>query len=75
MVTPCCWESHPKFVNYRGEGEYTTVLEAGGTIRLEFKGVSHTAAVFLDAGRSQDIIMLIRGLTVLLKIWRQGSIL
>ncbi len=48
VVTPCCWESHPKFVNYRGEGEYTTVFEAGGTIRLEFKGVSHTAAVFLD---------------------------
>lgn len=48
VVTPCCWESHPKFVNYRGEGEYTTVFEAGGTVRLEFKGVSHTAAVFLD---------------------------
>lgn len=48
VVTPCCWESHPQFAGYRGEGEYTTVFEAEGTIRLEFKGVSHTASVFLD---------------------------
>lgn len=48
VVTPCCWENHPDFPNYRGEGEYTTAFTAGGTIRLEFKGVSHTAAVFLD---------------------------
>lgn len=48
MATPCCWESHPDFINYRGEGIYRTHFFAGGNLRLEFKGVSHTAAVFLD---------------------------
>lgn len=48
VAVPCCWESHPGFAGYRGEGEYTTSFEAEGTIRLEFKGVSHTATVFLD---------------------------
>ncbi len=48
VATPCCWESHPEFMNYRGKGIYKTTFEAGGTIRLEFKGVSHTATVYLD---------------------------
>lgn len=48
VATPCCWESHPKFAGYRGEGEYTTTFKAGGNIRLEFKGISHTAEVWLD---------------------------
>lgn len=48
VLTPCCWENHPKFAGYRGEGEYTTTFKAGGNIRLEFKGVSHTAEVYLD---------------------------
>lgn len=48
VAVPCCWESHPGFAAYRGEGEYTTSFEGEGTIRLEFKGVSHTATVFLD---------------------------
>lgn len=48
VATPCCWESHPEFRNYRGEGIYKTIFEAEGTIRLEFKGVSHTATVYLD---------------------------
>ena len=48
VATPCCWESHPKFAGYRGEGEYTTTFKTGGNIRLEFKGISHTAEVWLD---------------------------
>ncbi|MBO5303646.1 MAG: hypothetical protein J6A92_06305 [Lachnospiraceae bacterium] len=48
VATPCCWESHPDFGNYKGEGEYTTTFFAKGNIRLEFKGVSHTATVYLD---------------------------
>lgn len=48
VATPCCWESHPEFMNYRGEGIYKTIFAAEGTIRLEFKGVSHTATVYLD---------------------------
>ncbi len=48
VATPCCWESHPDFLKYRGEGVYKTRFEAEGNIRLEFKGVSHTAIVCLD---------------------------
>ena len=48
VATPCCWESHPDFANYRGEADYTTEFEAEGNIRLEFKGISHTATVYLD---------------------------
>lgn len=48
VATPCCWENHPEFGSYRGEGLYTTTFNVGGNIRLEFKGVSHTAAVYLD---------------------------
>jgi len=47
-VVPSCWESYPETVSYRGKGCYERSLFAGGNIRLEFKGVSHTAAVFLD---------------------------
>ncbi len=48
VATPCCWESHPDFAAYRGEGIYKTTFNASGNIRLEFKGVSHTAVVKLD---------------------------
>lgn len=48
VSTPCCWENHPEFGNYRGEGEYSVTFIAKGNIRLEFKGVSHTATVYLD---------------------------
>ncbi len=48
VATPSCWESYPDFGNYRGEGIYRTTFQAGGNLRLECKGVSHTATVFLD---------------------------
>lgn len=48
VATPCCWENHPDFGSYRGEGLYRTKFYAGGNLRLECKGVSHTATVFLD---------------------------
>ena len=48
VAVPCCFENHPEFTNYRGEGEYTTKFTADGMVRLEFKGVSHTASVFVD---------------------------
>lgn len=48
VPTPSCWESYPDFTGYRGEGIYRTTFWAEGTVRLEFKGVSHTATIFLD---------------------------
>lgn len=47
-ATPCCWENLPEFSGYRGEGIFRKKFYAGGTVRLEFKGVSHTAKVYLD---------------------------
>ena len=48
VATPGCWETYPDFGNYRGEAIYRTSFVAEGDIRLEFKGVSHTATVCLD---------------------------
>lgn len=47
-VVPGCWENWPGTRNYRGKARYEKEFEAGGNLRLEFKGVSHTADVFLD---------------------------
>lgn len=48
VATPSCWETYPDFGDYRGEAVYSTTFTAGGNLRLECKGVSHTATVFLD---------------------------
>lgn len=48
VATPSCWETYPDFENYRGEGIYKTTFQAGGNLRLECKGVSHTATVYVD---------------------------
>ena len=48
VLTPSCWENYPGFGAYRGKGRYTTQFEAEGNLRIECKGVSHTAEVFLD---------------------------
>ncbi len=48
VAVPCCWESLPDFTAYRGTGRFSKTFEAEGTIRLIFKGVSHTARVVVD---------------------------
>jgi len=50
LHVPGCWETHPAHRSYRGKGWYrTTFYQARtGPLRLEFKGVSHTARVLLD---------------------------
>lgn len=48
MHTPSCWENHPDFSDYRGEGIYRKLVTAGGNLRLECKGISHTATVYFD---------------------------
>lgn len=47
-VVPSCWETYPDTITYRGKAVYERSFEASGNIRLEFKGVSHTAEVYLD---------------------------
>lgn len=50
MPVPSCWEQHPDFLNYRGKGKYSKniYVKKDGNVRLEFKGVSHTADVYFD---------------------------
>lgn len=50
IPVPGCWEQHPDLMRYRGKGTYTkkVYIKDGGNVRLEFKGVSHTADVYFD---------------------------
>ena len=50
MPVPACWEQHPDFLAHRGKGVYTRqiYLKNDTNLRLEFKGVSHSAEVCLD---------------------------
>lgn len=50
LPVPGCWEQHPALVNYRGQGTYVKkiYLQEESYLKLEFKGVSHTANVYFD---------------------------
>ena len=48
VAVPGCWENHPLFADYRGEGIYRKTFQTQGNVRIECKGVSHTATVYLD---------------------------
>ena len=50
MMVPGCIEQHPDFLDKRGIGCYTRKIEVAqdGNLRFEFKGVSHTADVYID---------------------------
>ena len=48
MLVPGCWESNPKLSSYKGKAIYSKKVTFGGNARLVFKGVSHTAYVYLD---------------------------
>lgn len=50
LPVPGCWEQHPDMVNFRGKGTYhrTIYLTKKTNLRIEWKGVSHTADVYFD---------------------------
>ncbi|WP_228275858.1 sugar-binding domain-containing protein [Gracilibacillus oryzae] len=48
MIVPACWESNPELVSYKGKALYSKKVTFGGNVRLVFKGISHTAHVYLD---------------------------
>lgn len=56
MPVPGCWEQHPDFLSHRGRGTYAKkiYIKRGSDIRLEFKGVSHTADVYFDGKHVVD---------------------
>ena len=53
MMVPGCIEQHPDFLDKRGIGWYTRKINIlnDTNIRLEFKGVSHTADVYFDGAK------------------------
>lgn len=48
VYVPSCWENYPGTAAYTGKARYCRTFEAEGNVRLEFKGVSHTACVYVD---------------------------
>ncbi len=50
LPVPGVWQQHPEIAEYRGTGSYSrkVVVKKDSNIRLEFKGVSHTADVYWD---------------------------
>ena len=48
MPVPACWELHPDFRTYRGKAAYRRKVDVSKdtSIKLNFKGVSHTADVY-----------------------------
>lgn len=48
MAVPGCWQNTPETRTYRGKACYERRFCGAGNLRLEFKGVSHTAEVYLD---------------------------
>lgn len=50
LAVPGCWEQHPDMMTYRGKGAYIRKIQLTHetNLRLDFKGVSHTADVYFD---------------------------
>ncbi len=50
LPVPGCVEQHPELLTYRGKGSFykRVSVREKTNIRLEFKGVSHTAEVYFD---------------------------
>ncbi|KQX48610.1 glycoside hydrolase family 2 protein [Paenibacillus sp. Root444D2] len=50
LPVPGCWEMHPELLTYRGKGVYRKIITLHETtsVRLLFKGVSHTAVIYFD---------------------------
>ncbi len=53
LMVPGCWEQHPDMLHFRGKGTYSKKIHLSGktNLRIEFKGVSHTADVYFDGVR------------------------
>ena len=73
VATPSCWETYPGFGLYRGEGKYETIFCAGGDLRIECKGVSHTANVYLDGALIREHYNAYTPFSVLVKDVPKGE--
>lgn len=74
VTVPSCWESIRGFENYRGRCKYIKEIETkGGNYRLVFKGVSHTADVFVDGIKMTHHYNAYTPFEVLLKNLSEGK--
>ena len=73
VATPSCWETYPGFGLYRGEGKYETTFCAGGDLRIECKGVSHTAKLYLDGALIREHYNAYTPFSVLVKDVPKGE--
>lgn len=75
MPVPSCWEQHPDFLSYRGKGEYskTVYVKNDGNVRLEFKGVSHTADVYFDGEKIAHHYNAFTPFSVIIKNVKKGE--
>ena len=51
-AVPGCWENCPDTLTYRGKAVYERSFSCEGNVRLEFKGVSHTAVSYTHLGNA-----------------------
>lgn len=75
MPVPGCWEQHPDFLQHRGKGTYTkkVYVKRDGNIRLEFKGVSHTADVYFDGKKIMHHYNAFTPFSAVVKQVKQGE--
>lgn len=73
VMVPGCVENLPGMGNYRGWCSYETSFEAKGNIRLEFKGVSHYARVFVDDKEAVQHYSSYTPFSVCLKNLKEGE--
>ena len=73
VAVPCCWESLPDFSAYRGVGVFTREFYAKGTIRLVFKGVSHTVKVCVDGNQVGSHYNAFTPFSIVVKGLAEGS--
>lgn len=73
VLVPSCWETYPETRTYRGWAAYETQFQATGNIRLEWKGVSHTAEVYVDGEKVASHYNAYTPFSVVLKNLSAGS--
>ncbi len=75
MPVPGCFEQHPDFLKRRGIATYskTVFISRDTDIRLEFKGVSHTADVFFDGNLAAHHYNAFTPFAAVIKDVKQGT--
>lgn len=75
VPVPSCWEQHPDFLQHSGKGIYKkkVYVREDGNIRLEFKGVSHTADVYFDGEKVAHHYNAFTPFSVIVKNVKKGE--